>query len=148
MKRLNWGVMIAIFYSTFVVVLVAFVIYSTTVKYDLVADDYYDQEINYQQQIDKIKRAKTFEEPLSVENLPNMLMLQYPNEVEHNRLNGELHFYRPSDKNLDFKVKVSADSNNRQFVQTQKMKSGLWKLKANWAEGDSTYYNEFVLVLD
>lgn len=148
MKKLNWGVMIAIFYSTFVIVLIGFVFYSTTFKFDLVAEDYYDQEIKYQQQIDKIIRAKSFDKPLEVKNLPGMVMLQYPEEIDHNKLAGEIYFYRPSDKKLDFRVKVSSDSSNTQFVPTQNIKSGLWKLKVDWAQADSTYYNEFVLVLE
>lgn len=148
MKKLNWGVMIAIFYSAFVLVLIAFLFYSRTVKFDLVSEDYYDQEIKYQDRIDKIIRAKSLKQQLELETFKEAIMLQYPSYMNRSELTGKIHFYRPSDKNLDFFITVAVDSSNKQIVPTSNLKSGLWNLKVEWAKSDSTFYNEFAIVLN
>ena len=140
--------MTAIFYGTFVVVLVSIVVWSTTVKVDLVADDYYDQEIKYQEQIDKIVRTKALNRQLHLERTNSTLVLGFPNYMSPDLLSGKISFYRPSDKELDFYTKVNVDTNNTQSISTKSLKSGLWKIKVDWAASDTTFYNEFDVVLD
>jgi len=48
--------------------------------------------------------------------------------------------------NLDFKVKLQPDSLNQFIIPTDKLKKGLWKLKIDWAAGDSAFYNEEIVV--
>lgn len=148
MKKLNWGVSIAIFYGTFVVVLIGFVFYSATLEYDLVADDYYDKELKYQEQIDKIKRSKSLHDKLTVATNKNAVKLQFPRYIDRKELSGKIYFYRPSDKSLDFYLPVSADNENKQIVPTQELKHGLWTLKVDWAMKDSTFYDEFTVVFE
>lgn len=147
MKKLNWGISIAIFYGTFVVVLIGFVFYTTTIDYDLVAEDYYDKELKYQEQIDKIKRSKALHEKLTVETNNNAVKFQFPKYIDRSELSGKIYFYRPSDKALDFYVPVAADDENKQIVATQKLKEGLWTLKVEWVKSDSSFYDEFNVVL-
>ena len=64
---MNWGWKIVVVYSGFVVMTLGMVFYFMGHKVDLVAKDYYKQEIEYQDQIDKITNAKSLDEPIGFE---------------------------------------------------------------------------------
>ena len=50
---MNWGWRITIVYSLFALTMIGAVIYSTTLDVNLVEEDYYEKEVNYQQVINK-----------------------------------------------------------------------------------------------
>ncbi len=54
--KFHWGWAIALFYFSFVVVMVSFVIYSKGVDHSLVKDNYYDYDIGYEELIGQKKR--------------------------------------------------------------------------------------------
>ena len=64
--KISWGISISIVYILFVVVMVGAVIFSTTQESHLVADDYYEREIAYQNQIEKMERTKLLPEQLKI----------------------------------------------------------------------------------
>ena len=55
---MNWGTGIAIFYGTFMVIMITFVIKSRSVDHSLVMDNYYEEDINYQSHMDKLAPEK------------------------------------------------------------------------------------------
>ena len=52
---MNWGKGIFIFYSLFVVAILSVVYFAFTQEVNLVSEDYYQQEIAYESQIERIK---------------------------------------------------------------------------------------------
>ncbi|HHH52947.1 MAG TPA: hypothetical protein ENK91_04760, partial [Bacteroidetes bacterium] len=54
--RFHWGWAIAVFYTSFVAVMVYFVIYSKSVDHSLVRDNYYDYDVGYEKLIGQKKR--------------------------------------------------------------------------------------------
>ena len=52
--QISWGTGIVIAFAIFMAVTVSTAVYMMNQDVNLVADDYYDQEIKYQQQIDRI----------------------------------------------------------------------------------------------
>ncbi len=59
--RMNWGVRITILYSSFVLFMSTMVYMCTRQHFDLVAPDYYAQELQYQKVIDGTNNTKNFE---------------------------------------------------------------------------------------
>ena len=49
---MSWGIKIAIVYVGFMALIISMVIVSSSSKSELVAKDYYAQELNYQQRIE------------------------------------------------------------------------------------------------
>jgi hypothetical protein len=146
--KFHWGTNIAIFYILFVVVLVGFVIFSTFNKVDLVDEDYYENEIKYQGTMDKIARSNNLAEPLKIEVSDKLVRLSYPKNFSLSEINGQIHFFRPSDKRLDFKLAVEPDESGFQVVSSKNLTKGLWRVKVDWSVGDTAYYNEQVLMIN
>lgn len=144
----NWAVMVPAFYITFVAVLVSFVVWTFTQKVELVDEKYYDMEPQYLERLDKIERVNRLEDKLKMIYSNDAILLQFPKVNSYSSINGEIFFFRPSEKKLDFKAKLNLDSNYQVIFPAKDMKKGLWKLKIDWASGDSTFYNEEILVVN
>ncbi len=146
--KFHWGTNVAIFYILFVLVLVGFVVFTTFNRVDLVDEDYYESELKYQGTIDKIERTNKLTEPLKIELAGNYVRLSYPKNISTNDINGKITFFRPSNKKLDFVLPVKPDESGFQIVSSENLIKGLWRIKVDWAVGDSAYYNEQVLMIN
>ena len=62
--KFNWGYKIVLVYCVFVAGILYLVVQSSRQQMDLVTDDYYAQEIKYQEKIDQSKRASALSEPI------------------------------------------------------------------------------------
>jgi len=95
---MNWGKGIAIALTLFIVFIATLVTIITRQKVDLVSDDYYSQEINYQQEIDGINAGNN-EQELSFLKKNEQLVVEIPEKT--NTRNVTFLFYRANDKSLD-----------------------------------------------
>jgi hypothetical protein len=105
---------------------------------ELVTENYYEQEIKYQDQIDK-------------ENLTLGLgeaVMRYDYTIQSVVLNlpegskGQLQLFRPSDSSLDQVYKFEAKTDQATVIPVQNLKSGYWKFQLYWTLGGKEYYEE------
>jgi hypothetical protein len=135
---MNWGYRIAILYTSFVIFMITMVVMTFQYKVNLVAPDYYKQEMTYQSEIDKISNVAQLLEKVKLQYTDKMLWLELPNgEAE-----GEILFFRPSDASKDFKIALSTDSTGRQALPTEGLATGLWRLKIDWTAKGKAFYSE------
>ncbi len=80
--KLTWGTGIWAFYGLFVLMILAMVGMSIVQKIDLVTDNYYEEEVQFQGKIDKINRAKQLATPLSWEVTEAGIRIHYPTELK------------------------------------------------------------------
>lgn len=146
---MNWSWKIVVVYSLFVLMTLTMVFYFTGQKVDLVADDYYKQEIEYQNQIDKISNAKSLKEAIGVEYVAGsrIVKFSFPKEHADNGLNGDIHFYRPSNADEDKKFNVKTESTGVQKIAVGSLSRGLWKVKISWTSGGKEFYDEKIITL-
>jgi len=148
-KYRSWPAGIAIIYILFVVILLALVIFSSYHSVDLVAKDYYEQEIKYQQQIDRINRADSLSAPVSWhhDKEQRLVTIQFPMELIADDVEGNILFFRPSDAKQDKLMAIRLSSKNIQTISTQHLIPGLWKLKIFWQIDQKDFYAEGILVI-
>ncbi len=138
---MSWGKGIVIVFILFVGGIGVMVYKSMSKNVDLVASNYYENELKYQEQINKINNSNSLKEQLKVEITEGGLYLQFPKETTQD-LSGEIVFYRPSDEKGDFKIPVRPEGDGKQFVSTVSLKKGMWKVQINWKSGGKDYFNE------
>jgi len=146
--KFNWGMGIAIFYTTFVVALVYQVVKSTQYDHSLVAEEYYAKDLAYQQHYDKLVNSNNLQQDLQITKVRNQseVSLQFPKDL--GALSGEIHFFCPSASTQDFRVDIDPDEAGRQTVSVEGLKPGLWKVKVDWkAESGKAYFKEESVVL-
>jgi nitrogen fixation protein FixH len=137
--KMNWGKGIIIVFVIFFAGMAFMAYKSMTKNIDLVAQNYYEKEIKYQNQIDKINSTSSLKEKLMIETTGGSLVITYP---ETTGLKGDISFYRPSDAKKDFKLPVEAGKDNKQIINTQTLLKGLWRVQVNWSADGLDYYNE------
>jgi hypothetical protein len=140
---MNWGNKIAIAYSSFVIFMVILVI--ACVKQNdifLVSEDYYKQEIQYQDRIDNISNTRQLENPVTVElnDKTNTLRIDLTNESAG--AEGKVTFYRPSNPELDRDFPVKLSVAGVQEFPTKSLAKGLWLIKVQWQKNGKNYYTE------
>lgn len=146
--KFSWGIGIALSYVLFVVIIVSLVIFSSTKDVNLVTDEYYADELKYQDQIEKVKRTGSLSDELAISTDINYIQIQFPPIFANSQINGEILFYRPSDRKKDFLVNIELNEDNKLVVRKSGIDKGLWKIKINWSAGDQEYYNEKILMID
>lgn len=140
---MNWGKSIALFYGLFVVALLAVVAFSFTQDVNLVADDYYKQELAYEDQINRIRNTDSLDEKPTMVLKGNYVELAFPENLEPK---GYVLFFRPSDAKKDRKIAIGLGADKRQQIDFSTEEKGLWKARLTWTQGSKEYYQEFVIV--
>ncbi|WP_194778488.1 FixH family protein [Pararhodonellum marinum] len=136
---MNWGNSIVIVFVVFAVIMISMV--TICMKQDdlhLVTQHYYEEEIKYQEHIDRVINASTL----------NLTALAYDRDKKTMTLDlpigavGSLHFFRPSDARLDQILAVNMDQEKGIQVDVKGLKPGYWRVKLNWTASGKEYFQE------
>lgn len=137
--KFNFGTGIFVFLVIFICTLIFVVLKSTTIDHSLVAEDYYNDDIHYQQQYDKKSRSNG-SDMVRFNDSGEQLVIQFSDNTAPN---GTISFYRPSDKSLDFSKNIALDEKLQMVFAKSEIAKGKWKIKVDWSEKEKTYYKEF-----
>jgi hypothetical protein len=143
--KISWGIKITVLYLGFVALTISLVTMSIREKVDLVSKDYYEQELQFQDKIDRTTRSGELKEPLTWEVKKNELMLKFPAQFIGQKITGSIYFFRPSDASLDKTISIPADASSIKNISTHELKAGLYKMQINWEVNDVEYYNEGII---
>ncbi|MCH7400672.1 FixH family protein [Belliella kenyensis] len=136
---MDWGKGIVIVIAVFVMFMAGLV--TICVKQDdihLVTQNYYEEEIKYQDQIDKIVNANSLDyEVLTYNTQVKKVIMNLPLGSK-----GTLHLFRPSDARLDKKIDFQMLNKDENTIDVSSLKSGYWKVKLTWEENGVAYYEE------
>ena len=149
MMKVNWGTGVTIVFILFALGMATMVIIAMGSNVNLERSDYYQEEIDFQNHIDKVKNAEKLQKliTLSFNTQEQMIELQFPQKL--NSTEGIIHFFRPSDNHLDKKITLSLDQGNKQKIPFSFLnKKGLWRVKIDWNGDGKDFFVEKVLVID
>ncbi len=141
--RFHWGWAIAVFYTSFVAIMVYFVFYSKTVDHSLVRDNYYDYDVGYEKLIGKKKRnSASLSTPVKIDydSKNKTLIVDFPDSLKN--ITGEIWFYRVNNEKLDKKYSIKTDSLNKQVFDINNFIKGKWKITVDWKSEDIEYLDE------
>lgn len=138
--RFHWGHGITIFFSCFVAFMIFLAVKSHQQNIDLVTEDYYAQEIKYGQRMDEIKNANALEEPVVIKQEGEALFIHFPELAE--KIEGQVHLFRPSDKRFDQEAELALDAANQHKISLEGLPRGYYRVKVSWKAGEETYYTE------
>lgn len=127
--------------------IISVVWYAMLIDVNLVTEDYYQQELAYEEQILRIKNTESLAEKPTFNFSSNkkLIVLTFPEGLIPD--SGNITLYRPSDFTKDRKFKLDLDEVNQQGFMTASLIPGLWKAKLQWQQGDNSYFQEFVIVI-
>ena len=143
----HWGIAIAVVYTAFVLIRIVTIIVSERNDVDLVAPDYYNREMKYEERIQAVRNAKSLEGHVTMKRENRKIFINFPEQFKLNEISGNIVLFRPSDKRLDKTINLKLDSNFTQAISLDSLQNGYWKVQVSWNDKQKKYYEEFPLVL-
>ena len=140
--KLNWGVGVVLAFVGFISFIMYFVIsMSSNNKYshDLVAKDYYKQELNYQKKINATKNGKKLKENIKVERVKEGMKIIFPKEFDTKLIKGKVFLYRPSNKQLDFEMLIAISDSSYLLMPDKRLLDGRWNIIVDWTYNEQSY---------
>ncbi|WP_323788030.1 FixH family protein [Psychroserpens sp.] len=146
--KLNWGTGIVLAFIGFISFIMFFIIrMNTDNKYDhdLVTENYYKAELEYQNDIDKEKNSKNLESDITWKRSANGLVLSFPKDLQVADIEGKVFLYRPSNKQVDFESSISLSDHNL-LIPDNRLLDGRWNIKVDWKyKGESYLYKKEIV---
>lgn len=128
--------------------MVSMVIKSFSFNSQLVQDDYYQLDLDYEDFRQKRENATLLKDQFVIkpDTKTREIYLQFPTWMS--TVNGEVRLYRPSNQYLDksYSIKVS-ESNDTTIKLDSALQSGLWNIHVDWKDQEKGYYYESTLYL-
>jgi len=147
-SRLNlWPVSIISFFVIAIVGCGSFIAFCSRHPADLVAADYYEQEVRYQAQINRSQNAGQHAASVTYDPATAQITLALPPNPSHAGVAGHIHLYRPSAINLDREFKLEANADGVQTIDANSLLPGLWKVRVTWTVANQDYFIDQKLVI-
>lgn len=135
---MNWGHKIFLAFLFFAIFLSVLIYRTFQSKVQLVSSDYYQQELEYQQQIDKASNEKSLVNTAHIElDGSDRLLIEFPSGQKV--MEAEVALYRPSDAALDRAWKVDLDDKKSYSISLDGYQSGLWEVRLEWRDSQKSY---------
>lgn len=145
---MNWGWKLAIGSGLFMTMIIYFVVQSFNNKTELVSDNYYEEELKFQEQIDATQNAKELGEDIIVTQDNGQIIISYPGEIElGDAQSGTLHFYNVAQGHKDITIPCDF-SVHHQILAQDKFAKGRYIVKANIQANAKPYYFEKNLTIN
>jgi len=144
--KLNWGKAIILVFIIFISFIVYIVKGSMNAKIDLVTENYYKKELQYQETINKLVNADSLHDKINLQFTATELAITLPSSLNGNLCTGEVYFYRPSDKSLDKLFPVET-STAKIILPNTFLSKGKWKVIITLSsEGVAYQFNEILFL--
>ncbi len=140
--KINWGAGIVLAIIGFVSFILFLVITMSTDKaysHDLVTEEYYKTELEFQQQLEKETNAQNLSENIRIEKTSEGLVVHFPEDLDPSQINGKMFLYRPSNKQLDSEFPLSLSS-HQLLVPDNRLIGGRWNILIDWTAGKEAYF--------
>lgn len=139
-----WPYAIIATFVVFVSALAAYVGFACSNDVELVTADYYQQEIEYEQQMERLKRTHSLGDQVRVVSEPGTkhLRLQIPATHVSTELEGKIQFYYPANGNEDRHFPLEVSSEGVQEFDLSTLERGFWRMKVRWTNAKEEYHYE------
>jgi len=149
MKRIDpWPLGLGLALLLFAAGVVGFAVFSSMQREDLVSGAYYDEEVRYQQQIDRERAVlESGAAPtVALDARRPVARVVFPAAAPRPE-GGEIALYRPANAALDRTLPLRLDCARTQEIALAGLPSGLWRVRLRWQASGRDYAAEDVLVL-
>ncbi len=136
-----WPVGIAAFLFVFVSCIAAFITFAVRQQMDLVRPDYYEEEIRYQVQFDRLERTRSLGAAarIAADSVRGTLEVGIPSAHALALTAGTIQFYRPSDAGQDRVIPLKPSAEGVQKADIGALGPGLWRVRVRWTTGGKEY---------
>ncbi len=139
--KFNWGTGIVLAFVAFISFIMYFVVVANSdprADHDLVTEEYYRKELEYQQDLDASRNLELFGGQVEVLRISGGLGIRFPKGMDLQGIDGKVSLYRPSNKQLDFEFPIQ-NSDTLQLIPASRLLDGRWDIRVNWTYKGKPY---------
>lgn len=144
-KKFDWGHGVALALGLFIA-FILFMVFGFTYGQqtsELVSDDYYGDELVYQEVIDAKNNAEELNEIPKYQELAEGMKISFPTAVAPEDKHVKFELFRTDDANLDVKKDVDIDANNEILIPKTVISKGSYTLKIKWSHAKKPYQVDY-----
>ena len=144
-----WPWAIILTFVIFISGTVGLVVMACSQKVDLVSANYYEQELKFQGQLDRMKRTSQLgaQAGVSYDAAQKRITISLPPEQARQEVRGQIQLYRPAQASLDRQLALQPDASGMQSLDASALKPGLWKIRVSWTVGQQDYFIDQKIVI-
>lgn len=143
----NWGTGLALALGLFVLSMAYTMYLVSQQKYDLVTSDYYEQELAYQETINRQKIAARLSEACKLRLHDGKLSIDFPKDLEGQTARAKVLMYCQTDADKDFTLKEEAWKIKDLTLPSHKVSTGKWIAKIHIDTDSGQYYFDPSIVI-
>ncbi len=141
----NWGTKIFLSFILFGIFILYMVFQAFRQNFDLVSENYYQEELAYQQRIREKANLLRSGDEISIREEKSHIIFEFPEPFSEAR--GTIYFYHPSRKLFDKTFQISIGEDNRQSINREELVKGRYRVKVSWESDGLSYFQEKELYL-
>ncbi len=143
---MNWGKGLALAMIAFAGMLAYFLVLAARNPEPLVSENYYSQELRFQERIDASSRALALSGSVRMDATRDRVTLNFPDEVKEKALSGTLLLLHAQASDEDRSVVISAATAGR-FEEAISLRPGRYLAQLEWTADTMKYYSEAQLIV-
>lgn len=145
-KNFNWGHGIVVALGVFIafILFMIFIFPNGQKNSEMVSDNYYEEELQYQDVINAKKNADLLAQKPAYLQFKDGIRINFPQEIipDHNQINFVL--FRTDDSNLDVKKSLPIDFHTHSILIPSKIIfPGSYTLKIKWEQNKKPYQIDY-----
>lgn len=138
-----------------VIALLAFIIFILSMLFlfpngqknsEMVTDNYYEEELKYQDVIDAKGRADQLQEKPVYSQDKNGIKIIFPKDYDNSNTTVKFVLNRTEDQNLDIHKSVQLDANKSFVIPAQLLKEGNYTLRLSWTKDKKDYRLDYDVI--
>lgn len=113
---------------------------------EMVTDNYYEEELKYQDVIDAKKRADELQEKPVYSQNSEGIRITFPQDYNNSNTTVKFVMNRTDDQNLDVHKSVQLDSRKSFLIPAQVLKMGNYTLRLSWTKDKTDYRLDYDVI--
>jgi hypothetical protein len=143
---MDWGKWIIVSFVLFVAFIATLVTVCVRQDISLVTKDYYQDELAYQDQLDRLTNTKELVEKPSIKVTDGTsleISFAHFNEIEK----GKLQLFFPSNEKMDRHYPITASNERQQYYTLADLPKGMYRARLQWTMHGKEFYMEEIIYL-
>lgn len=145
---MNWGYKILIVIIAFMIAILSMVFVAFRQTNDMLDENYYEKEMNYQSLIDAAQNLNLVNDSLLINQNESYVIVHVPITLISNFEKGNLTFLRIDDKRKDFTFDFKPNEEGILQIEKFKFIPGTYKARMKWRNLGKDYYREQNLIVE
>ena len=139
---MSWGNRLLLVFVAFTALMSYMTYRCVNTPVELVASEYYRDELAYQQVIDGTKNANALSRKVSISQEAGKIVIEFPPEMVNSHLGGSILFYNAANLSRDRNIKLNIETGGKMEFDAKLLGPGQFTVKITWNTNKTDYYSE------